>query len=145
MRRVPIPLLPAWLRWAGVALVAAVIFYLSVVTVPPEQPVVPGTGPPDFVPLDKWRHFLAYAAFGGSLAYATVDWDRPTWVLVALVVGGAALYGVGIEGIQSTLPNRYFSLGDAWANVLGAVLVVPWFAVRRRLRLVGVGGSRAGQ
>jgi VanZ family protein len=139
MRRVPLPVLPAWLRWAGVALVAAVIFYLSVVTVPPESPVV---DPPSAIPLDKWRHFLAYAALAGALAYATVDWDRPGWQLVVAVVGVAALYGIGIEAIQATVPQRYFSLGDAWANVIGAVLVLPWFALRSRVRLRHVGGRR---
>jgi VanZ family protein len=140
MSRIAVPVLPRWLRWAAVVAVAAVIFSLSVVTAPPEDPVV---APPDLLPLDKWRHFLAYAALAGSLAYATVDWEWSPARLAALVVGVAAVYGLGIEGIQATTPDRYFSVGDAYANVLGAVLAAPWFAVRSRVPLVRVpGGDR---
>jgi VanZ family protein len=114
-----------------VLVVGGFIFYTSVLTTPPPEPVVPGK--PDLLPLDKWRHFLAYAALGGSLAYATTDWNRDTRQLVLLVVGVTVLYGVGIEYWQSFIPNRYFSLGDAYANALGAVLVLPWYAVRSRL------------
>ena len=142
MRRLPLPLLPPWVRWVGVAAVAGLIFYLSVVTAPPEQPVV---DPPDWIPLDKWRHFLAYAAFGGSLAYATADWDWPRWRLVALVVGVAVLYGLGIEAIQGMLPERYFGLGDATANAIGGLLVLPWFAVRPYLRVVRIPARTAGE
>jgi len=149
MSRFAVPVLPRWLRWGAVLVVTALLFYLSVVTAPPEDPVVAPLGPPDLLPLDKWRHFLAYAALAGSLAYATVDWAwRPTRLAV-LAVGVAAVYGLGIEGVQATLPNRYFSMGDAYANVLGAVLAAPWFAVRSRVPLVRVPGgdrlARAGE
>jgi len=135
MRTVRVPLLPAWVRWSGVVAVGAIIFYLSVVTVPPGDPVVPG-GPPDLVPLDKWRHFLAYAGFAGSLAYATTDWQWSTRRLALLVLGVTVVYGVGIEAWQSFLPERYFSMGDAYANALGAVLASPWFLLRSRLSFV---------
>jgi hypothetical protein len=65
-----LPLLPWWVRWAAVAGLAAFIFYASIVTVPPEtvlDQVRPG--PEALLPLDKWRHFLAYATFGYALAY----------------------------------------------------------------------------
>ena len=130
MTEVRLPLLPGWLRWAGVAAVAGVIFYLSVIAAPPADPVVE---PPDLIPLDKWRHFLAYAAFGGSLAYATADWDWPIPRLALFVLGVTVVYGVGIEVWQSFLPERYFSLPDAYANALGAVLVSPWYLVRSRV------------
>ena len=133
MPDVRLPLVPAWLRWIGVVAVAAVIFYLSVVTVPPADPVVE---PPDLVPLDKWRHFLAYAAFAGSLAYATTDWSWPTRRLAVLVLGATAVYGVGIEAWQAFVPARYFSLGDAYANALGAVLASPWYLIRSRVSFV---------
>ena len=144
MRRFPLPLLPASLRWAGVLVVGAVIFYFSLITLPPATVDAAKPGPPDLIPLDKWRHFLAYFAFAGALAYAITDSDRPGWQLALLVVGTTALYGFGIELGQSTLPDRYFGLGDAWANIIGALLVLPWFAIRRRLeplpvqRLVGL-------
>lgn len=135
MREFRLPLLPAWLRWAGVAAVAGVIFYLSVISAPPTDPVVE---PPDLIPLDKWRHFLAYAAFGGSLAYATTDWKWPTRRLAVFVLGVTILYGVGIEIWQGFVPARYFSIGDAYANALGAVLASPWFLLRSRLSFVPV-------
>jgi VanZ family protein len=125
------PLLPRWFRWTGVLGVAAVIFYLSILTVPPEQAVIPK--PVDPLPLDKWRHFLAYAAFGSSLAYATADWDARRWGLALGVVGTTILYGVGIEIGQSFLPKRYFSMGDAYANAVGGLLVVPWYLLRPHL------------
>lgn len=135
MTELRVPLLPAWLRWAGVVAVAAVIFYLSVVSAPPADPVV---DPPDLIPLDKWRHFLAYAGFGGSLAYATTDWEWSTRRLAVLVLGTTVVYGVGIEVWQAFVPARYFSLGDAYANALGAVLVSPWYLVRSRVSFVSI-------
>jgi VanZ family protein len=135
MPEVRVPLLPARLRWAGVVAVAAVIFYLSVITAPPADPVIE---PPDLIRLDKWRHFLTYAAFAGSLAYATADWEWPTRRLAVLVLGLTVVYGVGIEVWQGFLPNRYLSLGDAYANALGAVLASPWFHVKHRLSFVPV-------
>jgi VanZ family protein len=138
MSRIAVPVLPRWLRWAAVLAVAAGVFYLSVVAVPPEEPLVAPPGPPELLPLDKWRHFLAYGALAGSLTYATVDWKWPPARLAVLVVGIAAAYGLGVEGIQATTPDRYFSMGDAYANVLGALLVLPWFAVRSRVPFVRV-------
>jgi VanZ family protein len=134
--KVRVPLLPRWVRWSTVLVVAAAIVYLSILTAPPEDPVVPQ---PDLIPLDKWRHFLAYAAFGGSLAYATADWQWRRWTLVAVVLGTAVLFGVGIEVWQSFIPQRYFSLGDAYANALGGLLVLPWFLIRPHLTLTPVG------
>jgi len=136
MREIRLPLAPTWLRWTGVAAVAGVIFYFSVVTVPATEPIVE---PPRLVPLDKWRHFLAYAAFGGSLGYATADWDWSTRQLAVLVLGATVLYGAGIEVWQSFVPRRAMSLGDAYANALGAVVASPWFLVRERAEFVPLG------
>lgn len=121
------PLLPAWLRWLGVVAVAVAIFYLSVLAVPPEQAVAPK---PDLVPLDKWRHFLAYAGLGGALAYATVEWEWRTRRVAVAVLAVVVAYGVGLELWQSLLAERYFSVGDAYANALGGVLAMPLFALR---------------
>ncbi|WP_018256175.1 VanZ family protein [Halomicrobium katesii] len=136
MNDLRVPLLPSWLRWLAVAVVGGVIFTLSVVVAPPGEPIV--AGPPDLLPLDKWRHFLAYAAFGGTLAYATSTWRWSTGRLAVFVLGITVAYGVGIEIWQSFLPNRYFGLGDAYANALGAVLASPWFLLRDRLSFVSL-------
>ena len=122
-----LPLLPRWMRWTAVLVVAALIFYLSLLTVPPAEPVLE---PPPLLPLDKWRHFLAYAAFGLSLAYATAEWETDAKLLALGVIGTTVLYGFGIEVGQAFLPERYFGLGDAWANALGGLLVVPWYLLR---------------
>lgn len=131
-----VPLLPAWVRWLGVLAVAGVIFYLSVIATPPSDPIVE---PPPLIPLDKWRHFLAYAALGGALAYATVDWERRTLVVAIACFAVVVAYGMGIEVWQSTLPERYFGLGDAYANALGGVLALPLFFLRDRVPLVPLG------
>lgn len=139
MRTIRVPVVPATLRWLAVATVAGFIFYNSVVTAPPPEPVVPD--PPSLVPLDKWRHFLAYGALAGSLWYASVDWNRPLRDVVFLVVGVTTLYGVGLEVWQSFVPNRYFSAGDAYANALGALFAVPLLALRERLTVTRVPGK----
>jgi len=131
-----VPLLPAWLRWLAVAAVAVFIFYVSIVTAPPSTAV--DSAKPNPLPLDKWRHFVAYAAFGGALAYATTDWEFDNRTLAVAVIGITVLYGVGIEFGQSMIPDRYFSLGDAYANALGGVLVVPWYLVRPHLDFLPV-------
>lgn len=116
------------------------IFYASVLTVPPETVVdAVKPGPPELIQLDKWRHFVAYGAFGGALAYATSDWEVRKRYVAVLVVGVTVLYGVGIEFWQSFLPERYFSVDDAYANALGGVLVTPWYLVRSRVEFVAVG------
>jgi len=131
-----LPLLPRVLRWAVVAALAGVVFYASILAVPPETVVDPWQ--PTLVPLDKWRHFLAYAAIGYALAYAVADWDLPGRRVAVFVIGVTVCYGIGIEIGQSTVPQRYFSLGDAYANALGGVLVVPYYLVRRHLQFVPV-------
>jgi VanZ family protein len=132
---VGVPLLPAWVRWALVACVAGFIFYASVLAAPP--PIV-DPAKPELVPLDRWRHFVAYAAFGGALAYASADWDLETRYAAAFVLGTTVAYGLGIEVWQAFVPERYFSLGDAYANVLGAVLLSPWYLVRSYVNFIPV-------
>ena len=130
-----VPLLPRWFRWSVVVSVAGLIFYASILTVPPETAL---DTRPDLIPLDKWRHFIAYAALGNSLAYATTDWNIETRRLAAAVLSVTILYGVGIEFGQSLTPERYFSIGDIYANLLGGVLVLPYYVVQPHLQLVSV-------
>ncbi|MFC7018203.1 MULTISPECIES: VanZ family protein [Haloarcula] len=131
-----VPLLPRWLRWSFVVGIAGFIFYTSILTVPPETVI--DAGKPELLPLDKWRHFVAYAVLAGTGVYATTDWNQSMRRRALLVVGLVVVYGVGIEFGQSLIPNRYFSLGDAYANALGAVLVTPWYLVRRHVEFVEV-------
>jgi VanZ family protein len=133
------PLLPWWVRWVAVTGLALFIFYVSIVAVPPET-VVDQTNPGDLdqfnLGIDKWRHFVAYAVFGYALAYATADWELETRSLAVAVILTVLLYGIGIEYWQSLIPERYFSAGDAYANALGALLVVPWYLLRPYVEFV---------
>lgn len=130
------PLLPGWLRWVIVVGLAAFIFYVSIVTAPPETII---DERPEFIPLDKWRHFVAYAALGFALAYATTDWGLATRRVAVFVIGTTVLYGIGIEVGQSFMPRRSLSIADAYANALGGVLVVPWYLIRPHVEFVSLG------
>lgn len=135
--RIRAPLLPTWVRWAAVIALAGFIFYVSIITVPPETVVDQvKPGPPDLIPLDKWRHFVAYAAFGYALAYAVTDWNIRKSKLAAFAIGVTVMYGIGIEFGQSLIPERYFSMDDAYANAFGGFLVIPWYFVRPYIELV---------
>jgi VanZ family protein len=135
--KVRLPLLPDVVRWSMVLAVAAVIFYGSIMAAAPETPIDPLN--PELFDLDKWRHFVAYGALGGSLSYALADRDAPTASLVVVVASVSVAYGFGIELWQSLLPDRYFSLGDAYANALGALLSLSWYLVRPYVEPVPVG------
>jgi len=129
-----IPLLPSWVRWLFVISLAGFIFYTSIVTVPPETVI--DRDKPDLIPLDKWRHFVAYGVFGYALAYATTDWELPVRQITVFVISITLLYGIGIEFGQSIIPDRYFSMGDAYANALGGILVLPWYLIRPHFEFV---------
>lgn len=132
MTRIPFPLAPRWLRWAGVAGVAATIVYFSLVTAAP--------APPEPGPIwDKKLHFAAYAGFAFALAYATVEWQPRQTVRGGVVLGVALAFGAAIELAQGQLPARYYSNVDLLANLIGASLVVPWFLLERRVRYFSLG------
>ncbi|NHX36726.1 MULTISPECIES: VanZ family protein [Halolamina] len=127
MRNLPVPLLPRLVRWLGVLSAAAVIFYFSVL----DTVAAPGGGGG---PLwDKQLHFLAYAGLTAATAYATATWERPGRRRAAAVLLGVLLYGLGIELVQGTLTDRYFSPADLLANVIGVALGSLWFAAERYL------------
>lgn len=138
--RVPVPLLPRPVRWLGVAGLLGFLFYVSVVTVPPETAV--DTYRLSFVDVAHWRHFVAYGTLAYALAYATVDWELTRWKQAAFVVAFASLYGLGIEVGQYFTPHRNFDATDVVANTLGASLVLPWYLlwphVRPYVRLVKI-------
>ena len=73
---------------------------------------------------------------GYALAYATTDWNWNRQVLAIFVIGVTVVYGVGIEFGQSLTPDRYFSLGDAYANALGGFLVTAWYIARPHIEFV---------
>jgi VanZ family protein len=105
-----------------VLVVAGVIAYFSLVT-----NVRPAGSGPFF---DKYAHAAGYTMLALTAAYATArlrDTPRRRLLLV-----------------QAPLPGRQFSLLDQAANTLGALAVVGWLAVERRVRYrrVGIGDRR---
>lgn len=122
---------PRRLRWVGVALVAGVIFYSSVLDPPGSG--LPALGPLGLFGIDKWLHALAYAALAATLASALAA-DRPAATAAVLAAALAVAYGVGIEFVQAPLPERSFSVADMVADGVGAaVAVVCWCGAVRRL------------
>ncbi|MDB2224447.1 VanZ family protein [Halorubrum ezzemoulense] len=133
MSRLRLPLVPRWLRLAGVVAVASTILYYSVFT-PPGSGVI-RTGPLGVFPYGTWLHGLAYAGLAVTLAYAFQDspWrDRTVLGVVFLLAVG---YGGSIELLQSTLDARTADFGDLLTNAVGAaVAAVCWRVLTRRVR-----------
>ena len=130
---IPLPLLPRWLRITTAVLVAGIIFYGSLITVP-ETAI--DEVQPELIQLSYWRHILAYSALAGSLAYATDHWTLPRWRHAALVIVIATVYGIAMELGQALLPHRTpFLLTDVVVNALGASVAVIWFLSRPYLDL----------
>ena len=86
---------------------------------------------PDVPLVDKWAHLLTYLvlAFLLDASWPVSGFDWRKWLFL---LG----YGLMIELIQSQIPNRFFSIGDLFANAGGialyALLSLP---VLRMLRL----------
>lgn len=122
-----LPLLPATVRWLGVIVIAAFIFYSSLVTVPE---TVVDDAQPYFIELNHWRHLVAYFTLASSLAYATVEWDvsRRKRVIFAIVL--ASGFGIAMEAGQAMVPHRSdFLISDATVNTIGASLVIIFYFV----------------
>ena len=130
---ISVPLLPRRLRWAGVFILAAFIFYTSLVTVPE---TVVDDAQPQVIELNHWRHLVAYFTFACSLAYATDHWTLPRFRHAALVIAIAASYGIAMEAGQAFVPHRTdFLISDAVVNTIGASGVLLWYLVRPHLKL----------
>ena len=130
---ISVPLLPRRLRWGAVFILAAFIFYTSLVTVP-ETAV--DDAQPQLIELNHWRHLVAYFTLTCSLAYATDHWTLPRWKNAALVIAIAAGYGIAMEAGQHFLPHRSdFLISDAIVNTIGASGVLLWYLVRPYLEL----------
>ncbi|MDY7081377.1 MAG: VanZ family protein [Halobacteria archaeon] len=132
---ISVPVLPRWLRWSSVAFVAGAIFYLSVIDlsqtgVPSESFVFDLIWATIQIPADKVYHVIAYAGLAATLAYATIDIKYGYWYVALGVVLLTAIYGVGIEVVQSTVSYRSFDVADILTNALGASTVSVWYVGR---------------
>ncbi|WP_205596755.1 VanZ family protein [Halostella salina] len=114
--------LPA--RRVRVAAAVAVALAVAVASLVPTTGGLSVSGPLGVLGVDKWLHGLAYAGLAGTTAFALVDDVRVDARLAARTTLGAVLYGVGVELLQAAVPYRTFSLADAAANGVGAVVGV---------------------
>ena len=129
----PLPLLAPVLRYAAVAVVAAIIFYGSLVTVP-ETTI--DEFRLTFIEPSHWRHVVASATLAYTIADATDHWQLPRFKHAILIIALAASYGITMELGQQFLPHRSpFLITDVLVNTLGTSLVLCWFLARPHLEL----------
>ncbi|CAN5467880.1 hypothetical protein BH10BAC6_BH10BAC6_17720 [soil metagenome] len=106
------------LRYAPVALASIGLFALS------HQP---NLKPPElgFAWQDKLYHAIAYACYGGTIAWATSTsaLRRALWI-----VGAGTLFAASDEWHQSFIPGRFAEVADFCADVVGLVVValITW-------------------
>ena len=117
------------LRWGPAVAWAALIFFLSSLSVLPAAP--PGI-------TDKHAHAAVYAVLGAALVWGLTDRSphRTTWTTVAVVILAATIYGVSDEGHQAFVPGREVSVYDLAADAAGAsaaaVGLRAWAIIRAR-------------
>ena len=121
--RLPLPVFPRSLRYLAVAIVCGIIFYFSVLAIPPDTPA------PDGTDLPTWRHFLAYFVLGLSIAYTLTDRpiSRKRKALLVLVL--ATGYGAVIELAQGFVPERHMALTDVFINAASVSVSLCWYLV----------------
>ena len=122
--------------WLAVVVLAVVILVASVIPVPAATPRTDPTGSVDTTTL---LHIVGYAtlAAGGVIAVAREGWPRgrrPRRVkisAVASIVALVALFGVGTELLQATIPWRTFAVAEVGLNAasaaVGGLLATMWF------------------
>ncbi|WP_323676926.1 VanZ family protein [Halorubellus sp. PRR65] len=121
-----LPVLPRFVRAGAFAAALAVVVYFSLLDAPPAA----------FEPTpwyDKQLHFAAYAAVTATAAGVTIEVRDRRWYRIGLVVAFAFAFGVAIELVQWPLADRYASVADVVANVLGTVLGSTVFLVEDAL------------
>ena len=119
----PLPVVPRSLRYAAVTIVCGIIFYFSILAIPPDTPA------PDSVALPTWRHFLAYFVLGLSIAYALTDRPIPRRRKALLVLVLATGFGAFIELGQAFVPERHASLADVLINAASVSVSLCWYLI----------------
>jgi len=117
------------LSWGPAALWAGLIFYLSSQS---DLSAMGGWGIND-----KLAHFLLFAVFGGTLAWAGRHLDRTSFHAGLVLFG--ILYAAADEWHQSFVPMRDPSGGDLLADLAGVIL--GYVAIRTVLKALR--GSKA--
>lgn len=111
---------PRW-RWVAFVLCLGAVMYGMFRPEPP---------PEVFTHSDKWGHVLAFLGLAVTGRLALQRW--PVWIFWPVMLALAPL----LEWLQgATRPLRWFSLGDAAANVAGVFLAMLllglWVGVTR--------------
>ncbi len=102
-----------WFRLMALFLLVSQLSVMSYFAVKPALAAMP------FSHSDKVLHFLAY--------FTLMIWpfilinSRSIFLLAA---GSAVVYGIIIELLQATLPNRYCSIADMAANLSGVLAFI---------------------
>ena len=122
--------------WLTVGVLAVTILVASVIPVPAATPQTDPTGSVDTTTL---LHIVGYAtlAAGGVIAVAREGWPgrhrsrRVEISAVASIVGLVALFGVGTELLQATIPWRTYAVAEVGLNAasaaVGGLLATMWF------------------
>ena len=113
-----------WFRIMALFLLASQLVVMSYFAVKPALVAMP------FSHSDKALHFIAY--FTLMIWPFILTKSGPALLLAAV---SAVVYGVIIELLQATLPNRYCSIADIVANLSG-VLAFILIAQSRMMRQV---------
>ena len=118
--------------------VAASVAWAYVIYVLSTDPSPPGAGGRlDFLPrADLFAHFGMYAVLSFLLVLSVLPvriWAPLTLALRAgLPVVVAGTFGIAMELVQDTIPERSAGVDDAIADILGAVAAVVFVFVLRR-------------
>ena len=122
--------------WLTVGVLAVTILVASVIPVPAATPRTDPTGSVDTTTL---LHIVGYVtlAAAGVIAVAREGWPgrrQPRRVeisAVASIVALVALFGVGTELLQATIPWRTFAVAEIGLNAasaaVGGLLATMWF------------------
>ncbi|MBW3660092.1 MAG: VanZ family protein [Gemmatimonadetes bacterium] len=108
--------------WGLVALWMAAVAVVSIAPIAAPDVEVP-------IGADKWAHAAFYAVLGWLAARAARRSGASPATAWGSAVALAALYGAGVEGVQSAV-GRDASLGDWMADAIGAVAGAAIVAVR---------------
>ena len=112
------PAVSRHVRLGAVVVIAVALFVASVV---PSQAVPQGESVAGLSVFALF-HVISYATLAVVLAYSAVDVARSPRLLLLAVFVGTVSYGAAIEGVQSLLSYRFFSVRDIGLNALGATL-----------------------
>ena len=122
--------------WRAVGVLTIVILVASVIPVPAATPQTDPTGSVDTTTL---LHIVGYVtlAAAGVIAVAREGWPgrrQPRRVEISAVAGVVALvalFGVGTELLQATIPWRTFAVAEIGLNAasaaVGGLLATMWF------------------